>query len=125
MLSEIIETKKRVFEDLVRAFGVKHAFVEKAQAMPGNGSVSMFTYGTSFGRIIGWLETLGVPMTLVPPQTWQKMMHMGCTGKPKDRSRQAVRRLFPRENLIPHGCIKLHDGLADAMLIAEYGRRQL
>lgn len=125
LLKEIVEQKTKHFDDIIRAYGIDHCFLEKAQAMPGQGVSTTFNYGVGFGRIIGWLEILAVPFTLVPPQTWQKMMHLGCSGEPKDRSRQAVTRLFPRENLVPNGCVKLHDGLADALLLAEYGRRQL
>jgi len=106
---------------------IEHAFVEKAQAMPKNGAVGMFKYGAGFGCLIGILTTLGVPFTLVPPRTWTKVMHEGTSGnKPKERSKQAVQRLFPMVDLTLDGQFKKpHEGVIDALLIAEYGRRKL
>ena len=105
-------------------YDVHHAYVEKAQPMPGQGVCSMFNYGFGFGRLLGWLEAATVPFTLVHPRTWTKEMHKGCTGKnAKEKSSQAVRQLFPSEKLSLDDKVKLHPGLIDARLIAEYGRR--
>lgn len=104
--------------------GISCAYLEKAQAMPGQGVSSMFNYGTRYGRIMGWLEMLFIPYVLVPPQTWTKEMHQGCTGNTsKDKSKQAIQRLFPNEDFCLPGKKKIHEGLMDARLIAEYGRR--
>ena len=105
-----------------------HVFVEKAQAMPKQGVSSMFTYGVGFGRLIGWLESLEVPYTLVTPQAWMKTMHVGTDTKldAKARSLQAARRVFPAVNLLAsERSKKPHDGLVDALLLAEHGRRVL
>lgn len=74
-----------------------HVYVEKAQAYPKQGVSSVFAYGTGFGRLIGWLEALQVPYTLVTPREWQKLMWLGTDTKleTKERSLQAVKRLFP------------------------------
>lgn len=112
------------FEDMTEQYAVHHVYIEKSQAFPGGqGVVSMFNYGTGFGRLLGWCEMLGLPFTLVPPRTWTREMHMGCTGKDaKEKSLQAVLRLFPQEDLKERGR-KPHLGIVDALLIAEYGRR--
>jgi hypothetical protein len=98
----------------------EHIFIEKAQAMPGQGTVSMFNYGVGFGRILQKAHSVGVPYTLVHPRTWTKVMWAGTDSKlkPKQRSKQAAERLFP-------GVTFKGDGQIDAALIAEYGRRQL
>ncbi len=125
LLNDITECRIP-FENIVKGYGVEFAYIEKAQAFPGQGVVGMFNYGLGFGRIIGWVEALSVPYELVPPTKWQKVMHAGCTGKTaKEKSKNAARRLFPKENFVPKGSVKLHDGLIDALLIAEYGRRQV
>lgn len=124
LLRDVAELRTTPFEDIIKAYGVQHAYIEKAQAMPHQGVVSMFTYGTGYGRILGWCEMLALPYTLVPPKTWTKEIHQGCTGTDaKAKSAQAVKRLFPTENLRIDGSVKLHPGLIDALLIAEYGRR--
>lgn len=112
------------FEEIIRRYDVQHAYIEKAQAMPHQGVVSMFTYGVGFGKLLGWCEMLSLPYTLVPPRTWTKEIHQGCAGESaKIKSSQAVKRLFPKEDLKGLGSTRLHPGLIDALLIAEYGRR--
>lgn len=97
-------------------------YIEKAQAMPGQGVAGMFRYGQGYGEILGALAALGVPVIQVPPRTWQKVAYQGIGGEGKARSFEACRRLFPHVNLVPGKCRKPHDGLADALLIAYYGR---
>lgn len=38
---------------------------------------------------------------------------------------QTFRRLFPGVNLIPPGCRKEHDGMAESLLMALYAKRRL
>lgn len=105
---------------------ITHVFLEKAQSMPKQGVASVFTYGEHYGEIKGILATLGIPFTCVAPKTWTRSMHQGTTGaSAKDKSRQAAHRLFPTINFVLDGCRKAHDGVMDAVLIAEYGLRQL
>lgn len=102
-------------------------YVEKAQAMPKNGSVSMFNYGQHMGEIIGILTTLEMSFILVPPATWSKKMHAGVTASPdtKKRSRIAVERLYPDLKLLAtERSKKPHEGMVDAVLIAAYGSKQ-
>ncbi len=125
LLADIMEYPS-MFEELVTNEDVQHICIEKAQSMPGQGGSSMFNYGVGFGRILGWCEglTARVPYTLLAPNSWMKDMHKGVVGKDgKTKSLEAVRRLFPNEKLLPGRCKKPHDGLIDALLIAEYGRR--
>ena len=104
-----------------------HVFVEKAQAMPKQGACSMFNYGRGFGEILGVIAALGFSHTLVPPQTWTKVMHRGCYGKDsKAKSLDAATRLFPHVDLLRTAkCFKPDEGYIDALLIAEYGKRTL
>lgn len=116
--------KPRRFRDFIDFHKPNHVYLEKAQSMPAQGVSSVFTYGTGFGQIIGWLEMLEVPYMLVSPHIWTKEMHKGCTGKDgKAKSQMAVRALFPDEDLSAEGAKKIHPGYMDARLIAEYGRR--
>lgn len=104
-----------------------HIYLEKAQAMPGQGVTSMFNYGMGFGKLLGWIEALRKPHTLITPRDWTKAMHQGCTGKDaKEKSLIAAKRLFPTLNfLASERSKKPHAGLIDAALITEYGRRTL
>lgn len=98
------------------------AIVEHVGAMPGQGSVSMFNFGMNFGIIQGILSALKIPYELVRPQKWKK--EFSCTSD-KNTSIDAAKRLFPNVNLKrTERCKKDHDGIAEALLLAEYGRRK-
>lgn len=108
-----------------------HAVVEDVHAMPGNGAVSMFRFGQCKGIILGALSALGIPYSLATPQTWQRAIwcapdRVKIAGKvqPKPTSINAAQRLFPDVSLLASPrSVKPHDGMADALLIAEYARR--
>lgn len=120
-----MELDLNFFKSAFKNYDVQHVYIEKSQSMPGQGVVSIMTYGTGFGRILGWFDMLYLPYTLVSPRTWTKEMHAGCTGNDaKAKSLQAVRRLFPNENLVVDKCRTPHKGVIDALLIAEYGYRK-
>lgn len=99
--------------------------IEKTQSMPKQGISSAHTYGIGFGSIIGVLVALDIPYMMVRPAQWTKAMHVGTdAGEPKERSYQAAVRTWPRQSWqsTPR-CRKPHDGMIDAALIAEFGRR--
>lgn len=88
------------------------------------GAFANFSRGESQGWF--WMLTaLGIPFLPVVPQTWQRAMHVGAKGSDtKSRSIDTALRLFPGVSLRESGRAKKnHDGLADALCIAEFGRR--
>lgn len=108
--------------DMARLF----VTVEKAQAMPKNGAVSMFNYGLEYGKLLGALGALQIVFQTVSPGIWTKTAHQGLSRKldPKERSREAAERGWPGLDLRgTMKCKKPHEGLVDAILIAEYGRK--
>lgn len=98
--------------------------IEKVGAMPGQGVVSMFNFGHNLGYSEGLLQANKIPYQLVPPATWKK--EFSLIGKDKQASIEVCRRLFPHTNLLatPRSR-KEHDGIAEALLMAEYARRKL
>lgn len=109
-------------------YRVNHIVIERVTAMPKNGVVSMFHFGMAFMFCQVVPMMLQIPMTLVTPQVWQKVLHTGIDQKldPKQRSLIAFQRLFPTEDLrATERCKNQHDGLIDAVLLAEWGRRTL
>jgi crossover junction endodeoxyribonuclease RuvC len=105
-----------------------HVFMEKSQPMPKQGVSSVYSYGHHNGFIEGCLTALKIPYTLIKPQAWQRTQHVGTDSKLelKARSVQACQRLFPSISLLPTSrCRKPSDGMAEALLIAEHGRRVL
>ena len=97
--------------------------MEKVSAMPKQGMVSTFHFGVGYGMLQGIILTLGIPLRLVTPQAWKKEILAGTT-KDKAASIDYCKRVYPYINLIPKGHRKPHDGIADAILIADFGHRK-
>ncbi len=96
-------------------------YLEHVHAMPKQGVSSTFNFGMNFGFIQGVLKAYGIPYELVTPQKWKK--EFSCTSD-KNTSIEVAKRLFPNVNLkATDRCKKDHDGMAEALLIAEFGRR--
>jgi crossover junction endodeoxyribonuclease RuvC len=90
------------------------AFIESVSSSPQMGVKSAFTFGNGFGHLEMALTGAGIPFERVRPQVWQKTM--GCMTKgDKNVSKRRAQELFPS--------VKLTHSTADALLIAEYGRR--
>lgn len=95
--------------------------VEHVNAMPGQGVTSCFSFGQNFGFILGLLTAFRIPYELVRPQKWKK--EFSCTSD-KNTSIEVAQRLFPGADLRrTQQCRKPHDGIAEALLMAEYARR--
>jgi crossover junction endodeoxyribonuclease RuvC len=92
------------------------AYLEQVHSSPQRGVVSSFTFGNGFGRLEMALTAAGIPFERVRPQVWQKVM--GCMTKgDKNVSKRRSQELFPQ--------IKVTHAIADALLIASYGAKQL
>jgi hypothetical protein len=91
--------------------------LERQHPMPKQGVTSTFSIGYGAGLLEGILATLGVPYELVPAKSWRRVMLAGMPAG-KASSLIVAARLYPQAE------IGRHHGRADALLIAEYGRRQ-
>jgi len=99
------------------------AAVEKVGAMPGQGVTSMFSFGQSYGFIMGVLRALGISYQLVPPAVWKR--EFGLLRADKQASIETCKQLFPGVSLLPgEQCRKDSDGMAEALLIALYAQRK-
>lgn len=97
--------------------------LEKVGARPGQGVVSMFSFGQSVGYIKGVLEAFKIPYQEIQPQKWKKEFGLNSD---KAASAEVCRKLFPDISLLATPrCKKPHDGMAEALLMAEYARRKL
>lgn len=97
--------------------------LEKVGAMPGQGVVSMFNFGHNLGFIEGVLRATGIPYQLVPPQTWKKEFSLTSD---KGKSIEVCQKLFPNVSLLAtERSRKPSDGIAEAVLMAEYARRRM
>lgn len=97
-------------------------YVEKAHSMPGESHLSSFSYGEGYGKILGLLEGFDTPYEEIMPQRWKKHFSL---NKDKQKSIETCEHLFPNVNLLPTPqCRKKSDGMAEALLLAEYCRRR-
>jgi len=90
----------------------------------GAGVMAISSMWYSYGKICGVLEILRIRHHEITPQVWQKVMMPGCAkGDTKPAALAKARQLWPDERwLRSERCVKPHDGMIDAALIAEYGR---
>ena len=96
--------------------------LEKVHAMPKQGAVSMFTFGEGYGWLKGVLDLAKISYQEIPPQTWKKEFGLNSN---KTNSIEVCKQLFPKISLTPAGKRVPQDGLAEALLMAEYARRKL
>lgn len=94
---------------------IDQAFLEGVNAFPKQGVTSVFKFGTNYGWWQGVLTVLQIPFQRVYPLKWQTAMNCR-TGGNKNISKARAQELFP--------ALKVTHAIADALLIAEYGRRQ-
>jgi Holliday junction resolvasome RuvABC endonuclease subunit len=112
------ETLQDLFE-LLNSYSVGYdgncrAYLEQVHSSPQMGVKSAFTFGNGFGHLEMALTACSIPFERIRPQVWQKAL--GCLTKgDKNVSKRRAQELFPS--------LKITHSTADALLIAEYGRR--
>ena len=99
---------------------VQHAFIERAQAMPKQGSSSGFKFGRAVGAIEAAIALSEIPVTIVEPSAWKRFYKL--PGKEKEASRQRALEIFPASHALL--ARKLDHGRGEAALIALFGARQ-
>ncbi len=90
------------------------AYIENVHAMPKQGVTSTFKFGCAYGFLLAVLTTVKIPYEKVTPNTWQKYLKCQSGGN-KNVTKAKAQQLFPKQ--------KINHAVADAILIAEYGRR--
>jgi len=101
--------------DLLRSLAPATFVVEHQSPRRENPAVS-FKVGLGYGILLGILCALELRHFMVSPQGWQRAMYAGTGKSGKDRSIEVASRLWPNIRITRHD-------QADALLIAEYGRR--
>jgi hypothetical protein len=106
---------------LLREHGPAFCLVERVGPRPREGAVGAFSFGLTFGAILGVLATLGLPHDLVQPVAWKR--RAGIPPKsPKGVSIAVAKRLLPDAG--PHLTLVKHDGRAEALLLALQSRER-
>lgn len=93
------------------------AVVERVGSMPKQGVSGMFSFGQSYGVVLGIFAALMVPVVLITPVAWKKKAQL--LGKDKDAARALAQQLYPQAPL----AAKKDIGRADAILIGRFGLR--
>lgn len=125
----------QMFKRLGELEGPLHCTLEWVDAGATQSKSTAFSFGGSFWLLRGLLTAHGIPTTLVKPTKWTKEIWKGIreirktskgrrTKDTKAMSLQAARNLYPTLDLTATERSKIpHDGIVDALLLAEYGRR--
>lgn len=109
------------FVALLQKINPDKIVIEKQQSMPKQGVSSTFTTGANYGRLCGACAIYSTE--IIRPQEWKNVV-LKATAKDKPAAIAYCRRVFPTVSLLPtERCKKPSDGMADALCIAEYGRR--
>ena len=97
--------------------------LEKVHSMPRQGVASTFNFGVGYGYLKGVLDSFHVSYQEIPPQKWKAEFGLNTD---KQKSIDVCKQLFPEANLRPTERSKVdNDGMAEALLMAEYARRRL
>lgn len=96
------------------------AIIEEVHAMPGQGVTSMFQFGKMYGGILSLVRAHCDHVFTVRPQKWKGEVLSG-TLKDKQAAVDYCGDKYPNLNLIQPRCRTPHDGIADAVCMADYG----
>lgn len=103
--------------------------LEKPSVRPGQNPSGTLTMGMNWGRLQAALELSDAEYVVVTPQTWRRGLGIP-QGSTRDQCKEGAldmaRTQFPDLDLLPGTRrIKPHDGLVDAVLLAQYARKTL
>lgn len=117
-----------------------HILFEKLHGLPNQKLSVIWSLARQVGTVETVLAMLKLPYTEVTPQAWQKEMYVGVTAQfkkvkkgdahkevrdTKKMALMASQKLFPSESFLATARSSVpHDGIVDAVLLAEYGRRK-
>lgn len=103
----------RVFQKHVGPDESVDVALERVNAMPGQGTSSIFSLGDSFGCIRACVAAVRFPVIYVTPQTWKKYYKLTSD---KEMSRALAVRMFPEAPIN----LKKHSDRAEAILMARW-----
>lgn len=111
--AELVNAAKQGLACLVKLGGYQ-VFIEKVGHIRGDGAQGSFTFGRVDGLLRGAVLASGGRIRDVYPQAWQS--RLGClSGGNKNVTKAKAASLWPT--------MKMTHAIADALLIAEYGRQ--
>jgi crossover junction endodeoxyribonuclease RuvC len=118
--------KRKIDATKISEFFLKHrpekAIIEQVHAMPGQGVVSMFSFGENYGKVLGVLEALFIPYEIVSPMKWKKqVLGENYSHSEKHGAYDFCHDNFPDINFYATKRSKVpHDGMTDSVCIGYY-----
>jgi crossover junction endodeoxyribonuclease RuvC len=113
-----VGAKERVnpiaLQEWLLQYGPAQAFVERAQAMPGQGSSSGFKYGRAVGAIETTITLCGISTEIIEASAWKRFFHLHAGDK--EGARQLALQRFPSAHALL--ARRKDHNRAEAMLIA-------
>jgi crossover junction endodeoxyribonuclease RuvC len=97
----------------IRQLAPSVAYIERAQAFPGQGASSGFSYGRAVGAIEAVVALCSIPLILVEASAWKRRLRL--PGRDKEQARQRALQLFPSQHALL--ALKKWHGRAEAALL--------
>jgi hypothetical protein len=104
----------------IRRYAPSACYLERAQAMPRQGSSSGFIYCHSVGAIESAVTLCQAPITIVEPSAWKPRLHLN--GGDKEQSRLLALQKFPQQHALL--ARKRDHNRSEAILLAVWGAMQ-
>jgi len=103
------------------------AVIEKVGARPGQGVVSMFSFGDLYGVVRALAEVFSDKLIYVTPQEWKGYQYL--IGLSKEQTAEIAFNVFKADGIYgkprKDGTRTVRDGISDSLMIAKYGIRFL
>lgn len=113
----------QIIQGIAESRGDVVVLIERQQPFPRQGGVGNFKLGMGYGLWIGLAAALGLSYDFVSPADWKAVMMRG-SGKEKEAARVKAQQLFPALAAELSRAKDRECGRSEALLIAEYRRRQ-
>lgn len=123
-MMKIIPFDPQEYIKTLKQFNGATVCIEQVHSLPREGVKSVWSFGQTYGWLLGVLDSVGLSYQTVPPNLWKKDFSLLRTEK--KQSIEVCKRLFPGIELKrTDRCRNDDDNMADAALICEYARRHM
>ena len=123
-MMKIIPFDPQEYIKALKQFNGATVCIEQVHSLPREGVKSVWSFGQTYGWLLGVLDAVGLSYQTVPPNLWKKDFSLMRTEK--KQSIEVCKRLFPGIELKrTDRCRNDDDNMADAALICEYARRHM
>ena len=123
-MMKIIPFDPQEYIKTLKQFNGATVCIEQVHSLPREGVKSVWSFGQTYGWLLGVLDAVGLSYQTVPPNLWKK--DFSLLRAEKKQSIEVCKRLFPGVELRrTDKCRTDDDNMADAALICEYARRHM